>query len=60
MSEYGRLWQKASVCTVTNDEQGFLDEGGRFLTRKQALVSAELFGQLLCEPRGVLTSEDLW
>jgi hypothetical protein len=54
------LIQNPDVCTVDNDEQGFLDEGGRFLTRKQALVSAELFGQLRCEPRGVLTSEDLW
>ena len=48
------------VCSVSNDEQGFLDEGGRFLTREQAWVSASLFGQLKQEPRGTLTSEDLW
>ena len=54
------LKQNPDVCTVSGDEQGFLDEGGNFLTRGQALVSAQLFGQLLREPRGVLTSEDLW
>lgn len=54
------LIQNPDVCTVDNDEQGFLDESGRFLTRAQALVSAALFGQLRREPRGILTSEDLW
>ena len=54
------LIQNPDVRTVSNDEQGFLDESGRFLTRSQALVSAKMFGQLRCEPRGILTSEDLW
>lgn len=52
--------QNPDVCSVSNDEQGFLDEGGHFLNRSQALVSAQLFDQLRTEPRGVLTSEDLW
>jgi hypothetical protein len=48
------------VCSVSGEEQGFLDESGRFLSRAAALVSAVKFGQLRAEPRGVLTSEDLW
>ena len=52
--------QNPDLCSVNNDEQGFLDEFGHFLNRKQALVSAVLFNQLRTEPRGVLTSEDLW
>jgi hypothetical protein len=48
------------VSTVDGDEEGFLDEGGHFLTREQALINAHLHNQLRCEPRGVLTSEDLW
>ncbi|HTQ47470.1 MAG TPA: hypothetical protein VMI75_32160 [Polyangiaceae bacterium] len=49
-----------TTVDVRGDDQGFLDESGRYLTRHQALVSAQLFGQLKQEPRGVLTSEDLW
>lgn len=43
-------------------EQGFLDSAGRFLTRKQALLNAQLHGQLKNGEiiGGVLTSEDLW
>lgn len=42
--------------------EGFLDQNGQYLTRVQALVSAELNSQI---KRGkisgrVLTSEDLW
>jgi hypothetical protein len=50
-----------SVDTSQSD-QGFLDESGRFLNRKQALVNAELNGQLKNDKiiGGVLTSEDLW
>lgn len=49
------------------EDQGFLDETGRFLNRKQAFVSAELNGQLLPDIpgkspiiRGILFSENLW
>lgn len=57
------LRQNPDVCSVSNDEQGFLDESGMFLNRHQALVSAELFGQI--KPGTViradmLFSEDVW
>ena len=44
------------------DDQGFLDETGRYLTRPQAEVSAELNGQIKNGKiiGSVLTSEDLW
>jgi hypothetical protein len=34
------LKQNPDVHTISNDEQGFLDESGTFLNRKQALASA--------------------
>ncbi len=46
-----------------NDDQGFLDASGRYLTREQALVSALLNKQVLDESTirlGLLFSEDLW
>jgi len=44
------------------DDQGFLDETGRYLNRNQASVNAELNGQIKNGKiiGGVLTSEDLW
>lgn len=50
-----------SVDTM-GDDQGFLDETGRYLNRKQALVNATMNNQLKDEKLigGVLTSEDLW
>ena len=44
------------------EDQGFLDETGRYLTRKQAEVSAALNDQIKNGKiiGGVLTSEDLW
>ena len=51
------------VPSVDNDEQGFLDATGRFLSRRQALVSARLHGQLKDPDNiraGRLFSEDLW
>ncbi len=46
-----------------DEDQGFLDESGRFLNRHQALVSAQLFEQI--KPGAVirgerLYSEDVW
>lgn len=55
--------EQTGVDSVDNDEQGFLDESGRFLSRRQALVSARLFGQIKDESQiraGRLFSEDLW
>jgi hypothetical protein len=57
------LKQNSNVCTVDDNEQGFLDESGHFLNRKQALVSAQLNDQIKpgavirCE---MLFSEDVW
>lgn len=45
------------------DDQGFLDESGRYLTRKQALLSAEYNKQLIKRPLAMhagLFSEDVW
>ena len=51
------------VDSVDNDVQGFLDDTGRFLTRRQALLSAREHGQLK-DPANVrmnmLFSEDVW
>lgn len=57
------LRQCPDVDHVYGDEQGFLDESGRFLNRRQALASAEMCGQL--RPGVViraerLFSEDVW
>ena len=58
--QYGE-GELTSVDTSQSD-QGFLDSSGRFLNRKQALVNAELNGQLKNGKiiGGILTSEDLW
>jgi len=45
------------------EDQGFLDESGQYLTRRQAMVSAEVNGQFkpghpTCEEE--LYSEDVW
>lgn len=52
-----------SNVSVYPDEQGFLDETGRFLTRKQALISALQNNQVKDPSKvmlGMLFSEDLW
>ncbi len=45
-----------------DEDQGFLDETGRYLTRKQALVSATENEQILkkTSPAHLLFSEDVW
>lgn len=49
--------------SVNNDEQGFLDDAGNFLNRKQALVHA-LMNDQVKDPNdikaGRLFSEDVW
>jgi len=48
---------------VPEDDQGFLDESGRYLNRHQALVSAHMFGQIkegTVIRAGRLFSEDVW
>lgn len=48
---------------ASGEDQGFLDESGQYLTRKQALASALMNGQVK-DPSavrcGMLFSEDLW
>jgi hypothetical protein len=54
---------QTGVDTVDHDEQGFLDESGRFLNRRQALASASLNNQIKDPANirmGLLFSEDLW
>jgi len=47
-----------------NEDQGFLDESGRYLTRRQALHSAKINNQLKPDTMGPklgqLYSEDIW
>jgi hypothetical protein len=45
-----------------DEDQGFLDESGRYLTRRQAEVSAHVNSQVKAGRiiGGALTSEDLW
>ena len=45
------------------DDQGFLDESGRYLNRRQALYSARVNNQIKDESKvraKMLTSEDVW
>lgn len=62
------IWHiaKTTGCTYVDardEDQGFLDESGRYLNRKQALVSARLHDQIK-KPEAIrmnmLFSEDLW
>ncbi len=57
-------WLDPDVDSVdcAAEDQGFLDAGGRYLTREQAEVSAEANGQIKNGKTigSVLTSEDLW
>jgi hypothetical protein len=57
--------EETGVKSVDTDEddEGFLDASGRYLNRKQALVSAKLHGQIKDESKvraRMLTSEDVW
>jgi hypothetical protein len=51
-------------CVDSYDStQGFLDESGRFLTRKQAIINAHVNNQLLTDRQiycNELCSENLW
>lgn len=78
IDKQGRIWslpkpfRHHNVLKVMHDfgaklaeeqsAQGFLDENGRYLTRVQAEVNAELNKQIKGGKiiGGVLTSEDLW
>jgi hypothetical protein len=54
-TEHGAKW------ALHDGEQGFLDDTGMFLTRKEALHHATICGQLKKPLIGsILTSEDLW
>jgi hypothetical protein len=62
---YETLSPGTKMIGVNGDNQGFLDESGRYLTRGQALVSAQLNDQILPGDRGKiigdrLYSENLW
>jgi hypothetical protein len=53
----------AETVDSRDEDQGFLDESGRYLTRKQALVNALLNKQVKDESEirlGQLYSEDVW
>lgn len=52
-----------SSVDVREDDQGFLDESGRYLTRRAALVSARMYNQIKNPDdirMGKLFSEDVW
>lgn len=54
----------ATQVNTHGEDQGFLDAHGRYLNRKQALVSAQLNEQVkdacLSVKLGELYSEDIW
>lgn len=53
----------ADTVDSRNEDQGFLDENGTYLNRKQALVSAQLFDQIKPDATirlEMLFSEDVW
>lgn len=54
----------ASQIDSRDEDQGFLDESGRYLTRRQALYSAKINNQLKPDAMGPklgqLYSEDIW
>jgi hypothetical protein len=53
----------ADFVDAPTEDQGFLDESGTFLNRRQALVSARMFGQIkkgTVIRLGMLFSEDVW
>lgn len=54
---------KIDAVDTYDEDQGFLDEAGTYLNRKQALVNALLNGQVKDENKirhNMLFSEDLW
>ena len=57
------ILNRTGVDHIWGEEQGFLDETGQFLSRRQALVSALFHGQVK-NPSQIraerLFSEDLW
>jgi hypothetical protein len=60
-----KIIEETGAESIDGDErdQGFLDESGRYLTRKQALISAEINKQLRDDRKilhGELYSENLW
>ena len=52
----------AKYVDSRDEDQGFLDESGQYLNRKQALTSAQLNGQLKgpLKHAWALFSEDIW
>lgn len=62
------IWMIAKQLGVSHvdasgEDQGFLDASGRYLNRKQALVSAQVNGQIKNPDdirAGQLFSEDVW
>lgn len=54
---------KMSHVDAYGEDQGFLDEAGTYLNRKQALMNAEMHNQLLPDKQVMheeLYSENLW
>jgi len=45
---------------IPNNEQGFIDDNGKYWNRHQSRVLAKRSNQLNWDHRRVLTSEDLW
>ncbi len=55
------IWDQTGL-SVDNDTQGFLDDKGNFLNRKQAKLHATDCGQIINNTNHsvVLFSEDIW
>lgn len=55
-----RLIYKETGAALLDDEQGFLDDEGYFLTREQAHKIAVECGQVRRQLPPILFSEDVW
>ena len=59
----GVTWAEVSRPALPEDDYGFLDEGGHYLRRAQALMSAMLFEQVKDREKhkgNELYSDDIW
>lgn len=62
VEEFGEYTKEVSEPFENGEDQGFLDDTGKYYTRKEAEVIARACNQIKGGEiiGGVLTSEDLW
>lgn len=62
---FNEMYEKYGIEHVSNEEQGFLDDKGQFINRREGLILARINGQLKPRQPGQydgdeLYSEDIW